>query len=486
MLLITSSQGVKYYFYKRLCFALSGKETKVKKKELSAGDSKVVDLVSQLTLQSSCETVPPHDSMSDFKTVSDCHVLSKICSKSQSPLTAANFPAAMQNQTSSCISLSTTLQNRDHECDSGAALSSHVECTKQPMDSYVSSAIANLQLSDINWEESSFSTSPFPINIASYPGSELSRSSASMSLYSRLHSETTEIPFSDSVQYDEGPVNKAGCSVSDSGLPEERNCLPLKERVILKLLSLDTFPKAPAISQVNPLQIVEQIKGTTSSEGEFPSSDQLNETEKVSSEKYPKGLHLQHREEQIQKSQNSIQAVQKPPNSNAEPPCSEGQPLMSRSLSLTQALNNNQTRNIAAEALFKRSLKKSVCQSGYSSSDDDGGRNNKGRRKACKHSQQQRSYHLSQRMGRYNDKRSHSRSVPGIEPREGNPDFQILDPDISEEVHTQPASVLPLPSSSKPRESRSSLGQVGAYDSDVGVDSPLPLSERLKLRLQST
>ncbi|KAL8172907.1 UNVERIFIED_CONTAM: hypothetical protein K2H54_032160 [Gekko kuhli] len=125
----------------------------------------------------------------------------------------------------------------------------------------------------------------------------------------------------------------------------------------------------------------------------------------------------------------------------------------------------------------KNSLK-SVCQSGYSSSEDSDGGNVQVGRKASRGPQWQKKCSLVQLKDKCRVKRSDSKSELEIK-RKG----KISGTDLLVEEHPKPASIAHVHSSPSPINVSCSHLQDGGREADVWAESPLPLSERLKLRL---
>nr|XP_056712701.1 flap endonuclease GEN homolog 1 [Euleptes europaea] len=466
-----------------------GKKAKLKKKEDLSGDDDVADLLSRLNLQSSCKIFPDRNPKSDLK--SDCQTLAKPDSKSQVPFVSASFSAKILSSQNLLSPLLVTLsQNTGNECNSGGYMSSQGEFTNSPVDSCDSFVTADLQLSGIDWKGTSFSVSPDPVNDSCRSESEWCAWGSSTGQRAPLHCKTAEISplFSNSVQHNQNPPSSVDWSVSVSNLPEGQNCLSSKEQENLKLSALESFSEDPKVSLLGPLQMTEQIKGTSSPEGEFSNVfaqriDSLQGTKNVLPEKHPREFSLENNTKLLQSSE---RASQKNIGSSAsrsmglcietiEPTYSGNKPLTWLPKP-TKNLDNCQMREDFAQMSMKNSLK-SVCQSGHSSSEDSDGGNVQGGRKAPRGPRWQKKCNLVQPKDKCPVKRSESKPEHEIKQR-----GKVPGTDLSAEEHPEPVSVVHVHTSPSPIDiSCPHLRESGS----VCIESPLPLSERLKLRLQS-
>lgn len=489
-LLFCSSQRQKP-FYKLSFFVLVGKKTKLKKKEDPAGDGEVADLLSRLNLQSSHEVFPSHNPKYDFR--SDCQALPNPNSKSQAPFVPVSFSAeVLPWQNSPSPLLVTPSQNVQNEGNSGSALGSQTELTGSSMDSYASSAIADLQLSDIDWKGTSFSISPAHVNDSCCSDSARRACSNSTGQRGPLHCKTADILplFSNSVQCNQDPHSSVDCCVSGSNLPGGQNSLSSNGQVILKLSALELSSNNPKVSPISPLPMTGQSKGTSRPEGEFSKvlaqrNASLQRTEAVLPKKYPGEFSL---ENNTKLPKQPVCASQKPTGSSAsrsvglcietiEPAYSGNEPGMSFFPKPMGDLDNCQTREDFAQMSVKNALK-SVCQRDYSSSEASDEENVQGRRKASRGPQWQKKSSLVQLKDECYVKRSDRKLEFEIK-RKG----KVSVTDFLVEEHPKPVSVVHVHSSLSPIEvSRPHLRDSGS-GAEVWVDSPLPLSERLKLRL---
>lgn len=467
-----------------------GKKTTLR--ECSTENSEVADLLSRLKLQSACETYPDCDSKLDSETAFNNQMLPKNESLSQGPTVAGNVSATVvKNQNVPSVLLITPPQNAERECSS---LSAQVDFKNQPVDPYSSSATTDLQLSGIDWEGTSFSMPPKHVNGSD---SESDTCSTSVSQHSPLHHKTAEImPNSNSIKYDQDSPSSVASLVSNRNSPEGQNHL-IQKQPAFRAFSMSTNASLQMVKQV-----VKQVKGVASPKTEFSSSSaQLNastwETENVLSEKYPQGHESQNPQGVLKTIEIPVQAAPKPIGSSSaaskglcigtvESTCS-AKVLLRLPLKPTEVFANGEVRKQSGQTAFKSSLKKSVCQNGDSSEDSDD--ENMKRRKPRKGSKWHRKDNLVLLKDKSYDKRSSHESVLRIKLRREEPEFQVISPDTPGKEHPKLSSIVQVRNSPRPTEPVLSMHyphlQESGSDSEVWVRSPLPLSQRLKLRMQS-
>ncbi|XP_054840187.1 flap endonuclease GEN homolog 1 [Eublepharis macularius] len=439
------------------------KGKKAKKKEDSVGEGEVADLLSRLNLQSSCEIFPNHNPKYDFK--SYCQTLPKLDSKSQEPFVSSCFSAeVLQNQNSPSALLVTPSQNRGNKCNSGGCLSSQVGYSNPSVVSSASSVIADLQLSGIDWEGTSFSVSSAHVNDDCLE-SERCTYSNSTGQHVPLHCETVEIIplFSNSVQCEKDPASSVDCSYLSSNLAEGQNHLSSKEQGILKLSALEHFSKHPKVSLLSSLQPIEQTKGTSSPEGEFSNvlaqqNDRLQGTENALPKKHPREFSLKNNTKLLKQSEHKAQKHTSSSTSMSVDQCIEAvEPTYSGNRPLT---------------LLPKPLR-SVCQSGYSSSEDSEDGDEPGERKVSRWQEKCKLVQFKEKSHVKSDRESEL---------ESNLRERILGTDLSVEEHSKPTSVY-VHSSLRPKDISCPHLRESRSGADEWVNSPLPLSERLKLRL---
>ncbi|XP_050806678.1 flap endonuclease GEN homolog 1 isoform X1 [Gopherus flavomarginatus] len=481
------------------------KKNKPKEKEHSNIDGNVADLLSVMNLQSTCESFPEQDSKSDFKTLPDNQMQEKSISKSNDSLLAADFSTVivqLQNPVST-LPLTASPNTQYHSVlDGSLTLPAQFTQLPEASSSYVSSMIVDLQLSGIDWDGTSFSISPAHVDSACCSVSELGASNNCISQPCTLQHKTREnTKYSGATQSDEDSCISAEYLVpTPTDLVEQLQKLPLRERIFLKTSVQKDTALSLNVVQPKPLQLLKQIKETSIPEtvSAYPSV-QLSDTTKeikMLSEKYLKVSSVQNYQEQYKKLGNLVQMEQKHPKHSclksvglrsqaAEPLHSEGE-----SVKLTKATDNCHIRKFCTQATWKTSIKKSVCHDRHSSSEDsdDGTMMDKNQIYRIK---QRRQLNPAQMKENITKERGNGGSNLSTKWKERGANLKITSNNLSMQVSPKPASVVEANSfpspilSFKRLDSCSSLQQSKNDDCDVWVDSPLPLSERLKLRLKS-
>uniref|UniRef100_A0A8C8RP05 GEN1 Holliday junction 5' flap endonuclease n=1 Tax=Pelusios castaneus TaxID=367368 RepID=A0A8C8RP05_9SAUR len=446
------------------------KKNKPKEKEHSDIDGKVVDRLSLMNLQSSYESIPKQDSKSDFKTLSGSQMQQKNIYKFNDSLLAADLSSEfIQLQNPASTLPQTSSLNTQYRSTLDDSFTSSTQFTHLPeaSSSYVSSMITDLQLSGIDWEGTSFSMSPAHAYSACSV-SELGVSNNCISQPCTLQQRTRE----------------------------NLQKLSLRERILLKM----SVQKDPSLSltvvQPKPLQLLKQMKETSIPEtvSTYPSvqlSDTTKKT-KMLSEKYMRDSSIDNYQEQYKKPGNLVQMEQKYPKQScskfmglssqaAEPLHSEGKSLKS-SLKLAKVTDDCHIRKFCTQATWNNSIKKSVCRE-----DSVDGNMDINQTYKIKQWKQQNPAQMKENISK---RRGNSGLNLATKWREKETNLKITSNNLSTEVSPNTSSVIGANSFPSPilpckrLDSCSSLQQ-SKNDCDVWVESPLPLSERLKLRLKS-
>lgn len=464
---------------------------KTKEKEHLAGDSKVEDTFADLNLQPACENNPSQGSKSDFRLVFEMQKFPKKSCESLCLSGSADFSTALGKPSNFFFAP----QNTENEHKPSNSLISPTKLfAKEPT---ASSANIDLQLSGIDWEGTSFSISPRNVNLPWYSESESGLCNNSLKLCCPPYSKAANIltQHSDSAPHDPSLFSGVDYSVSNIDFPKEKNDMSLKDQATME--SLEAFPKAKNVPLLNAIQLQEQIKRTSKPGEEFPSPpNSIQEIENVMLlEKHLQGLSLENYKEDLQSSENPQSAADKVLDSGSsfrlctgalKVSCleNERQILPSRS---NKVLHNCQTGKKSVPRITKSSLKKSVCQNSYRTEDSDS-ENAEGRWKGHRIPKQQRETHVVQLKDKCNGKKRDNKKLAfEIQPEaEGGQDehaLKLLNTDLSTEER------LLLPLSSSPSLSKCGFDprlQETRSDLDMWLESPLPLSERLKQRLKSS
>ncbi|XP_006276351.3 flap endonuclease GEN homolog 1 [Alligator mississippiensis] len=473
------------------------KKHKLKEKGLSTVDGEIIDLVSQMNLQSSKQ-----DFKLDSKMLSDSYLQQKNTSRSEDLLLATkpsitnvqiSKPASMLSptSTSSCLHQSVL--------DDSLILLSPSSC--------VSSVIADLQLSGIDWEGTSFSTSPVYVDGTC----SMTEIGASNNGISHLHSLQNKIventsKYSDSLQPDQDPCRSTDCLVSNcTDLVRHLQPLPLRERILLKTSVQSNTSFSQNIVQFKPLQ---QMKETLFSESDSSSpSDQLNntsqETQIVFSEKQHGGSLSQNYQEWYRTPEN---LVQKYPNlsslksmdmkSHENKTSHFESKTLKISFTQTKPTNYSQVSKLCTQA-SRKAVKKSVCQVESSLSEDSDDGNTKVKKQISKKWRRQRkpvnlkeNARDKQESASASSENSDRDSDLTTEWLKEETNLKITDNNLSTETSLKPELVTEDNSFQGPVQTFTRLGSCPLQQSkisncDVWVDSPLPLSERLRLRFKN-
>ncbi|XP_019376331.1 PREDICTED: flap endonuclease GEN homolog 1 [Gavialis gangeticus] len=473
------------------------KSKKHKLKEKGPSTVEITDLVSQMNLQSSKQ-----DFKLDSKILSDSYLQQKNTSRSEDLLLATKpsitnvkipKPASILSpaSTSSCLHQSIL--------DDSVILLSPSSCA--------SSVIADLQLSGIDWEGTSFSTSPVHVDGTC----SMTEIGASNNGISHLHSLQNKIventsKYSSSLQPHQDPCRSTDCLVSNcTDLVRHLQPLPVRERVLLKTSVQSDTLLSQNIVQFKPLQ---QMKETLFSENDSGSpSDQLNntslETQNVFSEKQLRGSLSQNYQEWYKTPEN---LVQKYPNLSSlksmdmksyenKTSCFDSKP-QKFSFTQTKPTDDSQVSKLCTQA-SQKAVKKSVCQVEPSLSEDSDDGNTKVKKQISKQGRRQwkpvnlkENARHKQGSAAASSEKSNSVSHLSTEWLKEETNLKISDNNLSTEMSPKSELVtednsFQFPLQTFTRLGSSPLQQSKISNCDVWVDSPLPLSERLKLRFKN-
>ncbi|XP_058035066.1 flap endonuclease GEN homolog 1 isoform X1 [Ahaetulla prasina] len=458
---------------------------KSKAKECLAGDSKVEDTLSDLNLQPACENVLSQVSKSDFRPVFELQKSPKKSYESLCFSDPADFSTALGKPSNFFFAS----QNPENEYKPSNSLISQTELfIKEPM---ACSANTDLQLSGIDWEGTSFKISPRNVNLPWYSESESGLGNNSLKQCSPPHSKAANIltQHSDSAQHNPNLITGVDYSVSDTGFPKEKNDLSLKDRAAME--RLEAFPKAKNVPLLNPAQLREQIKATSNPGGEFASPDSIQEIENmILLEKHLRELNLESYREDLRSYKDPPTATDKVKDSGSSwRPMLKVSHLENKQQILpsksNKVLGNCQIGGKSVPRIMKSSFKKSVCQNSYHAEDSDS-ENVEDRWKGHRIPKQQRKSHMVQLKDKCNGKRDNKKLAFEIQPEpKGKVDhaLKVLNTDLSTEER------LLLPLSKSPSLSKCGFDpclQETRSDLNMCLESPLPLSERLKHRLKSS
>ncbi|NXC47784.1 GEN endonuclease, partial [Penelope pileata] len=478
------------------------KKNRPKEEKLSNVYGEVTNLLSQMNFKSTCEILPVQRHLSDTKTPPE-HQIHQRSTESKDPVialassvTSAQIPTSAVGvawTVSPCLHLERTLT------DSSVL---PAQFTKNSGAS--SSVTADLQLSSIDWEGTSFSTSLAHGCDTCDPASDFT---AYIKHSYPLHHETVKnsSEYSDSVQSDQDHSDSADDLLSDGHMGQLQK-LSLSERILKK----SSIPSKPLLledgMQQKPLKCFKHTEAALKHDKDsLSSSCQLNklvqDTKNVPSEtclressayvsQEADTLH-----EMMQKDHNgSCSTRLAPSGQTAEPSYSvcEVIPLSRKPASVEPGHHITDT---CTQATWKTSFKKSVCQSKCSSSEDsDDGNMNKNpicnQQKKQLNSGQFKKTFTKKRCNTVSSKSTSSDSALLIIGRKEKANFKQIGSDLSLEVSPKASSVVEVDCSQSPELfQRTGSSSAQQAESDVLIyawaDSPLPLSERLKGRIKS-
>ncbi|NXJ67099.1 GEN endonuclease, partial [Rostratula benghalensis] len=453
-----------------------------KEKELPDVYDEVGDLLSQMSLKSRCEILPVQDSVSGTKALAEAQ-LRQRSSESKIPVSAA-------------ASCTTTAQK------AASAAACLLSLTKNSGISSPSSAVADLQLSSIDWEGTSFSAS-------SARGDDPAAGFTCVKHSCALGPEPVRnsSQYSDAVQSDQH--HSANGLVSDDAVGHIEKW-SLSERILKKT----SIPSKPLLSedvaQVESLKCFKQTKETLDHDQDGPSSScQLNkrvqESENVLSEDCSRESSVHIYQHQYKKAGSLAEMMQKDRNINSSTPLALGgqgtenlQPgceMLPVSQKPADVVTGCHIKKACTQTTWKTSFKKSVCQNRYSSSEDSGDENMNKKRiyKQCSsqlNPGQYKKRFTKERADAVTSKRTNSDSALIIKGKKKETIFKINSDSLSLQGSPKPSSegeVNCVQSPEQPLE-RSGSGPAQQTESAVltkaWADSPLPLSERLKRRIK--
>ncbi|XP_070588954.1 flap endonuclease GEN homolog 1 isoform X2 [Erythrolamprus reginae] len=465
----------------------SKKKSKVK--ECLAGDSEVEDTFSDPNLQPARENILSQDSKFDLKSLFDLQKCPKQSCQSLCLSDSADFSTALGKPSNFFLAS----QNTKSEYKPPKSLISQTKLfVKEPM---ACSANTDLQLSGTDWEGTSFSLSPRNVNLPWYTESESGLCNNSLKRCSPPHSKAANIltQHSDSAQSNPNLIAGVDDSVSNTGFPKEKNDLSLQDQAAME--SLETFPKAKNVPLLNVAQLQEQIKRISNPGEEFSSPpDQIQEIENVMLlEKHLRGLSLESCREDPQSSKDPPAAADKVKDSGSSLRLCTEMLKVSRLENKQQifpsksnkVLDNCQIGGKSVPRIMKSSFKKSVCQNIYHAEDSDS-ENVESKWKSHRIPKQQSKSHAVQLKGKCNNGKRDNKKLafeiqPEIKEKVERP-LKLLNTDLSTEC-------LLLPLSKSPSLSQCGFNpclQETKSDLNMWLESPLPLSERLKLRLKNS
>ncbi|NXG84207.1 GEN endonuclease, partial [Stercorarius parasiticus] len=480
------------------------RKDKPKEKELPNVYDEVSDLLSQMNLKSSCGILPVQDSTSDIKTPAENQIHQSSTESKDLVLATASCITTLQTPASAAALLPTASPYSLLQSTLADSSVLPAQLTENSRISSSSSVIAGLQLNSIDWEGTSFSAS-------SVRGGDTHDQAAELTTYIKyshaLGHETVRnsSEYSDAVQSDQH--HSVIDLISDDAMGQIEKW-SLSERILKKT----SIPSKPLLSegllQLESLKHFKQTKETSNHDKDYISSScQLNklvqESKNVLSEDYSRESSIHIYQHQYKKADSLAEMVQKGHNINSSTPLAlsgqttetlhpgcEELPVSQKPANVTGC----HVKKACTQTTWKSSFKKSVCQNRYSSSEDSDDDNmNKKRIYKQQNSQlnpgQFKKRFTKEMSDAVTSKRTNSDSALLIKEEKKKSNLKKAGNSLSLQVSPKPSSVGEVNCFQSPEQpfERSGSGPTQQAESAVltfaWADSPLPLSERLKRRI---
>ncbi|KAM6206888.1 flap endonuclease GEN homolog 1 [Sarcoramphus papa] len=477
-----------------------------KEKELSNVYDEVSDLLSQMNLKSRCGILPVQDSTSDIKTPPEDQIHQRSTESKDLVLAAASCITTVQMPASAATLPLTTSPYSLLQSMLADSSVLPAQFTKNSGISSSSSVTAGLQLSSIDWKETTFSTSPACGADAHDLAADLT------TCIKHLHPLGHETvrnssEYSDAMQSDQHHSDSADDLVSDDAMGQLQKW-SLSERILKT-----SIPSKPLLSedvmQLESVKRFKQTKETLNPDKDYVSSScQLNklvqESKNVLSENYARESSTHIYQGQYKKADSLAEMMQKDRNisSSTSLALSEqtetldpGCEMFPVSQKPADVVTGCHIKKACIQTTWKTSCKRSVCQNRCSSSEDsDDGNMNKNliyeqQKRQLNPGQFKKSF-TKKRSNIVTSKRTNSDSALIIKGKKKMTDLKKAGNSFSLQVSPKPSSVGEVNCSPSPEQpfERSGSGPTQQAKSAVltyaWADSPLPLSERLKGRIK--
>ncbi|NXT85514.1 GEN endonuclease, partial [Zapornia atra] len=472
-----------------------------KEKELPDVDDEVSDLLSGMTLKSTCGILPVQDSMSDTKTPPGDQTHQRSTESKDIVLVAASCIRTAQM----AVSATALPTASPYSLLENTLSDSPVFLTKFTKNSGVpsSSVTADLQLSSIDGE-GTFSTSPAHVYHTHDPAADLT---TYIKLSHPVNCETVRniSEYSDVMQSDHS--DSAHDLGSDDTMGQLQK-LSLGER----MLKMTSIPSESLLSEdVIHLESLKRFKKTEEAlnhdKDHVFSSCQVNKlvqpSKNMLSENYSRESSIPVYQYQHKKADSLAAMVEKDHNITSStslalsgqtkqtlhPRCE----LLPVSQKAADAVTGCHIKKVSTQTTLKTSFKKSVCRNRCSSSEDSDDNMNKNliykQQKSQLNPRQLKKCFTKERSGAATSKRTNSDSALTIK-GEKKTNLKKAGNSLSLQVSPKPSSggkVNCFQSLEQPFE-RSGSGPTQQAESAIltyaCADSPLPLSERLKRRIK--
>ncbi|NWX96030.1 GEN endonuclease, partial [Nothoprocta ornata] len=476
-------------------------------KELSNVYGEVTNLLSRMNLKSTCEILPEQVSVSDISDPQGEFLYQKSIKSTDPVLSAAScIPTVQIPVSAAAISPATSdsllLQNAF--ADSSILLA---QCSKNLEVS--SSLTTDPKLSSTDQKGISFRTSPTlggnTLDLEADLAADVQHS------YPLQHQTViNSSEYSHAMQSGQDHSDSADDLFSDDTMGQFQK-LSLSERILMKTSVQSKLSSSEDIIELQPLNFFKKTKGTLNPDKDYvSSSSQLNktvqETKNVLPENCERKANIHIYQDEYKNGDRLTQIVQKHHKTNTSTflalssqtvkPLQPGREILPLSQKTANVVTGCHIAETCTWAAGKTLFKKSVCQSKCSSSEDsDDGNMNKN----LAYEQQKRQVNtghfrkniIKKKSSAITSKRINSDSAIAIKREEKETNFKITSNNLTVQVFPKPSAVIEVNCFSSPERPLERLGShaVQQARSDVLTyevsDSPLPLSERLKMRLKS-
>ncbi|XP_010212996.1 PREDICTED: flap endonuclease GEN homolog 1 [Tinamus guttatus] len=487
------------------------KKNRSEEKELSNVYGEVTNLLSQMNLKSTFEILPEQASVSDISDPQGEFLHQKSIESAEPVLPAASCIPAVQIPVSAAAISPTTsasllLQNMLAD---SSMLPAQLSENSEVSSSCTTSLTTEPKLSSTDWEATSFRTSPtLGGNTLDLPADLATSVQCSYPLQHQIIINSSE--YSHAIQSDQDPSDSADDLCSDDTMGQLPK-LSLRERVLMKTSVHPKPSLSEDVTELKPLDFFKKTKGTLNPDKDYVSSSfQLNktvqETKNVLSENCARDVSIHIYQDRYKNADSLAQIMQKHHKTNTSTfPALGSQTVKPLQAGCEIVPLSQKTANVAidchitetcTQAAGKTLFKRSVCQSKCSSSEDsDDGNMNKN----LAYEQQKRQLNaghfkkntVKKKSSSVTSKRINSDSAIAIKREGKETDFKITGNNLTVQVFPKPSAVVEINCFSSPEQpfERSGSHALQQARSDVPTyevsDSPLPLSERLKKRLQS-
>ncbi|NWW53732.1 GEN endonuclease, partial [Pedionomus torquatus] len=478
------------------------RKDKPKEKELPDVYDKVSNLLSQMSLKSRCEILPVPVSISGTKPLTQDQIHQRsttskvLVSAAASYITTAQMAPSMAAHPPTASSYSVSQSTL---ADSSVL---PTQCTENSGVSSPSSLTADLQLSGIDWEGTSFSTSSA---CGDDPAADFTYIKHSHPLGHETVSNSSE--YSGAVQSDQHHFANDLVSHDAVGQIEKWS---LSERILKKTSNHSKPSLSEDVMQLESLKCFKQTKETLDHDKDCISfSCQLDklaqESKNMLSEDCSRESSMHIYQHQYKKADRLAEMMQKDHNINSStlltlsgqttenlhPGC-EMLPVSQKPADVVTGCHIKKT---GTQTTWKTSFKKSVCQNRYSSSEDSDDENmTKKRLYKQQNSQlnpgQYKKHFTRERSDAVTSKRTNSDSALIIKGKEKETNFKIKGDSLSLQGSPKPSSEGEVNCCQGPERPLEKSGSGPAQQTETAVltcmwaDSPLPLSERLKRRMK--